>query len=55
MMNRRRFISASGAALAAAALPAMAAPQGTVPYSRAVYTKALASGEPFLLDFYADW
>jgi len=55
MMNRRRFISASAAALVAAAIPARAAPEGMVPYSRAVYTQALASGEPFMLDFYADW
>ena len=55
MMDRRRFMSASAAALLAAAIPAMAAPEGVVPYSRAVYTKALASGEPFMLDFYADW
>lgn len=55
MTNRRCFISASAAALLAAGLPAIAAPEGLVPYSRDVYTKALASGEPFMLDFYADW
>lgn len=55
MMNRRRFMTATAAALAATAVPGMAAPQGMVPYSREVYTKALASGEPFMLDFYADW
>ena len=55
MMNRRRFMTASAAALAATALPAMAAPEGAVAYSREVYAKALKSGEPFMLDFYADW
>jgi len=55
MIDRRRFLSASAAALAMSAIPALAAPENMVPYSRAVYTKALASGEPFMLDFYADW
>lgn len=55
MINRRRFMTASAAALAATVFPARAAPQGTVAYSRKVYAKALASGEPFMLDFYADW
>lgn len=55
MTNRRRFMSTSAATLLAAALPAVAAPEGLVPYSRDVYARALASGEPFMLDFYADW
>jgi thiol:disulfide interchange protein len=53
-MNRRRFVIASVAALTATGLPAATAAEH-VPYSRNLYTQALASGEPFMLDFYADW
>ena len=55
-MNRRELLSA--AAALALAVPAAAA--GTpgklhVEYSPDAYEKARASGEPLLLDFFAEW
>ena len=54
MMKRRSLLAVSVAALAATALPAIAG-GGHVEYSRATYDAAIASGEPFMLDFYASW
>ena len=52
-MKRRQMLCASALALIAPA--ALAAGDGKVEYSREIYEQALASGEPFLLDFFAPW
>ena len=52
-MDRRRFMAA--AALAFAAPAVQAGGKGHVKYSREAYEAALASGKPFLLDFYTTW
>ena len=53
-MNRRQLLSA--AALAAVIpVSASAGGKGRVEYSPSAYRKALASGEPLLLDFYTEW
>lgn len=54
-MNRRGFISLSALALSMPAGRASADDVASEQYSRALYEKLLASGEPFLLDFYASW
>jgi hypothetical protein len=54
-MNRRSFMSLSALALSGTAGLASAADVPHENYSRALYEKLLASGEPFLLDFYAPW
>ena len=53
-MNRRELLSAAALALA---VPAAAFARGLphVEYSRDAYEKARASGEPLLLDFFAEW
>ena len=53
-MNRRELLSAAALALA---VPAAASARGLphVEYSRDAYEKARASGEPLLLDFFAEW
>ena len=53
-MKRRDLLSASALLLLAPGT-ALAAGAGTVEYSEEVYEQALASGEPFLLDFFAPW
>ena len=54
-MNRRQMLSASAVALLVAGNASLAAAVAHEPYTREAYEKALASGEPFLLDFYASW
>lgn len=54
-MNRRGFLSISALALSSPAGIASAADVVREEYSRELYEQALASGEPFLLDFYANW
>ena len=53
-MNRRDLLSAS-VALAFAVPAASARDLPHVEYSRDAYEKARASGEPLLLDFFAEW
>jgi thiol-disulfide isomerase/thioredoxin len=51
--NRRFFLVALGAAATLPPiLPALAA---TAPYSAAALKAAEATGQPFILDFFADW
>ena len=54
-MKRRAMLSASALALLAPGSVALAAGAGTVEYSKEIYEQALASGEPFMLDFFAPW
>ena len=54
LMNRRHVLCAAGALLVAPALRAADEPSH-VPFSQDAYEQALASGEPFVLDFYASW
>ena len=55
-MNRRIFLAVSAFTAAAAVVPpAGAASERGIPYSREAYEQALASGEPFLMDFYTEW
>ena len=53
-MNRRQLLSAAALALV---VPALARARGLshVKYSQDAYEKALSSGEPLLLDFFAEW
>ena len=59
-MKRRQFLAISTGSLI---ITATSATIGTaaandlnhVDYTRDAYEQALASGEPFLLDFYASW
>ena len=53
-MNRRHVLSAAVTLLVAPALRAADEPIH-VPFSQDAYEQALASGEPFVLDFYASW
>lgn len=54
-MNRRELIAATAAALLLGGHAAAAAEVERVSYTREAYERALASGEPFLLDFFATW
>ena len=55
-MNRRHFLAISTLAIALpAAFPAAAEDAKRVEYTRQLYDQLLASGEPFMLDFYASW
>ncbi len=54
-MKRRDLLSASALLLLAPGTAALAAGVDAVEYSEEVYDQALASGEPFLLDFFAPW
>lgn len=55
-MKRRQVLRTPVLALAVAAAPSVLAGGGDkVDFSRAVYDEAIASGEPFMLDFYASW
>ena len=52
-MKRRQFLPIP--ALASFAGIALADDATHVEYTREAYEQALASGEPFMLDFYASW
>jgi len=52
-MKRRQFLALSALTLAAPAIRADG--HGHEDYTREAYQAALASGEPFMLDFYAPW
>ncbi len=52
-MRRRQFLALSALAFASSATRAEGGK--FVDYSPEAYEKALASGEPFLLDFWAKW
>lgn len=55
-MKRRHFMSAVVAVPALTALGVgVASAYDKTDYSRELYEAALASGEPFILDFYASW
>ena len=54
-MKRRQFVSATVALPAMAALSSVAWAYDGTDYSRELYESALASGEPFILDFSASW
>jgi len=55
-MNRRTMLKSCVAGLAVVVCKApLAAEEGWVDYTRETYEAALASGEPFLLDFAATW
>jgi hypothetical protein len=54
-MNRRQLLSAFALALTVAAPRVFAGDAHTVEYTRQVYEQALASGKPFMLDFFAEW
>ena len=55
-MNRRQLLKSSLVmSLGAATMPAIAAIEGAENFSQELYKEALASGEPFLLDFTATW
>lgn len=53
-MKRRQILALPLLAAAAALRPA-SADDAFIEYSRELYEQALASGEPFMLDFYASW
>lgn len=52
-MKRRQFLALSAVSLLASR--ANASDSQHVEYSSEVYEQALASGMPFILDFYASW
>lgn len=54
-MNRRQLLSTLAIPLVIAAPKSLADSSGVVPYTREAYEQALASGEPFMLDFFAPW
>jgi len=54
-MNRRQLLCAPALALAVIAPKLFAAEGHTIAYSRQIYDQALASGKPFMLDFFAHW
>ena len=53
-MNRRQLLSAAALAFLVP-LSARARGLSHAKYSRDAYEKALSSGEPLLLDFFAEW
>lgn len=54
-MRRRDFLAAGSGVMLMSYVGVTFADARYVTYSHAAYEKALASGEPFLLDFYAPW
>ena len=54
-MKRRQFVCASAAVPALLAVGGSALAYDGVAYTRERYEAALASGEPFILDFTASW
>ncbi len=52
-MKRRQFLALSTLALATS--PVLAGGSSQVEFTKEAYQKALASGEPFMLDFAATW
>lgn len=53
-MQRRQFLAIPALALLTD-LAIADGETGHVEYTREAYEQALASGEPFMLDFYASW
>lgn len=53
-MKRRQFLAIPALALLTDAVSA-ADGASSVEFTREAYEQALASGEPFMLDFYASW
>ena len=54
-MHRRQFLAAAAIAPLVTTLNVQAGGGNIVNYTREKYEAALASGEPFILDFYAPW
>ncbi len=57
-MKRRQFLALSAFALSASTLASRASfaeSSNHVDFTQEAYQKALESGEPFMLDFYAPW
>ena len=54
-MKRRDFLAAGAGAMLMPYVSVTFANEQYVTYNREAYEKALASGAPFLLDFYAPW
>ena len=54
-MKRRTVLLLPALAVAAATPNAFAGQTGVVKFSQELYDNAIASGEPFLLDFKASW
>lgn len=54
-MRRRQFLTMTGALSVAGYVGAAGADIPHVEYSKAAYETALASGNPLMLDFYAEW
>ncbi len=54
-MNRRHAMICASALALMLATPAVFSASLGVEYSRKAYDQALASGKPFMLDFFADW
>ena len=54
-MNRRQLFATAVALTFAVPATALARGMERVEYSQDAYEKALASGEPLLLDFFAEW
>lgn len=54
-MKRRTFLPLPVIGLAMSYATVLADEGGYVAYSREAYDKAMSSGEPLMLDFYAHW
>ena len=54
-MNRRELLAAMAGASATLLVPGVVSAASYTPYTRAVYEAAIASKQPFMLDFYADY
>lgn len=57
-MKRRQLLAGAGAVLLGSAFGTdrvSAADVAHEPYSRESYEKAVADGQPFMLDFFASW
>ena len=54
-MNRRQWLKGCVGVAAIAGMGSALAADDAVPYSRETYEQALASGDAFMLDFYASW
>ena len=54
-MNRRQLLAAAAIAPLVTTLNVQAGGGNTVNFTREKYEAALASGQPFILDFFAPW